>query len=125
MKKIVFLLLCMCSSIGVFAEEKYHINVLREISLQQAQDYERKWEISTYTYTDAYGRSKTRYFLFAANIKHNSEIVLERAKQPGCPWQVRINGSFFYADFSSYNDLKVGDSGVLKYEDGRLYLYIE
>ena len=123
MKKIIVLLLALCLHIYVYSEERYHIKVLNEISYQQAQNYEKKWEISTYTFTNAQGISTTRYFIFANSIEHNSSIVLESSKQSTCPWSVRIDGRFYYAEFTSDEELEVGDRGVLKYDGSRLYFY--
>lgn len=125
-RKFLLLLFSLCICLLAKAEEKYHINVLNEISYEQAQRYERKWEISTFTHED-YNRgvTRTRYFLFAKGIKHNSEIVITASKKAGCPWLVSINGSTYYASFNDDENLKVGDKGVLKYNGDRLYFYKE
>ena len=125
MKKFLFLFVGLFFALNMLAEDRYGINILNEISYQQAQNYPKQWEISTYKYTNPYGQTSTRYFIFAPSIKHNSTIVLIRAKQPGCPWQVRIDGRSYYADFRSSNDLKVGDEGVLKYDGDRLYMCVD
>ena len=128
MKKIVFIFVALLSCLYCVAEDRYHINVLNEISYQQAQTYPKQWEISRYTYTDPRGVSTTRYFLSAPNIRHNSEIVLTRAKSNGCPWQARINSNTYFIDFDGFGDydsLRVGDRGTLKYDGDRLYFYKE
>lgn len=112
-------------SISMYAERKYHINVLNEISAQQAKNHPRPWSVSKYTHTDAQGRTVTKYFDFAPSIKHNSSLVIIKAKNSPYPWQVRINGSFYYADFDSDYELRVGDEGVLKYNGDRLYFVID
>lgn len=125
MKKIIILLFSLCFYINTFAEEKFHVRVLNEISYQQAQFYERKWEISTFTYTNPLGTTTTRYFLFAPSIKHNSKLIIIGSKRPDCPWKVRINGSFYYASFDNDSELKVGDKGVLQYNGNTLYFLKE
>lgn len=112
-------------SLFCYAENRYHINVLNEISSQQAQNHPRPWEISIYTYTNPIGIRTTKYFVFAQSIKHNSQIILEREKRSPYPWVVKINGYTYYADFDNSDELQVGDSGVLKYEGDRLYFYKE
>lgn len=123
MKKLLFLLIGLFVAIGAFAEDRYAINILNEINYQQAQSYPKQWEISKYTYTNPYGQTTTRYFIFAPSIKHESRIVLVRAKKNGCPWQVRIDGRTYFADFRTSNDLKVGEEGILKYDGDMLYMY--
>lgn len=124
MKKNIILLFSLCFYINTFAEGKFHVRILNEISYQQAQSYERKWEISIFTYTNPQGISTTRYFLFAPGIKHNSELII-KSKRPDCPWQVLINGSFYYASFDNDRELKVGDKGVLQYNGNTLYFLKE
>ena len=121
MKKFMILLLGLCVHLCVYAEERYRIKVLNEISYEQAQNYPRKWEISTYTHTDAFGTSTTRYFIFAPSIQHGSEIEIEEAKRPACPWRVRIDGAFSYAEFEDEDELRVGDKGQVRYDGDRLY----
>lgn len=121
MKKFMILLLGLCVHLCVYAEERYRIKVLNEISYEQAQNYPRKWEISTYTHTDAFGTSTTRYFIFAPSIQHGSEIEIEEAKRPACPWRVRIDGAFYYAEFEDEDELRVGDKGQVRYDGDRLY----
>lgn len=98
---------------------------MNEINYQQAQSNPRQWEISKYSYTNPYGQTVVKYFILAPNIKHGSEIVIEKEKKSPYPWQVRINGSFYFADFDNSSDLRVGDQGVLKYDGDRLYFYKE
>lgn len=125
MKQVLTILIALFFAINAVAEDKYAINILNEISYQQAQNYPKQWEISTYKYTNPYGQTSIRYFIFAPSIKHDSSIELVRAKKPGCPWEVRINGYSYFADFSTSNELKVGAKGVLKYNGDRLYMYVE
>lgn len=125
MRKIILVSLLILSAIVAFAEDKYHINVLNEISSQTAKSYPKQWEISTYRHTDYRGVTTTRYFIFAPNIKHGSQIKLTGAKGSGSPWKASINGQTYYVDFNTSNDLKVGDEGVLKYNGDRLYFYSE
>lgn len=122
MKKFILLLLCMSFSICIFANERYHIKVLREISYQQAQTYERKWEISTYSYTVNGMNIHKKYYLFAEGIQHGSSIIIQNKKN-GLPWEVRIDGRSYYASFEDEEELRVGDKGVLKYDGDRLYFY--
>lgn len=125
MKKIIILLFCLCFYINAFAEEKFHVTVLNEISYQQAQSYERKWEISTFSYVNSRGTITTRYFLFAPGIRNNSELIIVKSRRPDCPWQVRINGSSYYASFDNDKELEVGDKGVLQYNGNILYFFKE
>lgn len=125
MKKVLTLIIGLFLTFSVFARDRYAINILNEISYQQAQSYPKQWEISKYTYRNPYGQTSTRYFISAPSIKHESDIELVRAKKPGCPWEVRINGRSYFADFRTSNDLKVGDKGVLKYDGDWLYMYID
>ena len=123
MKKLLFIIaLCFTFNLVAIAGERYRINVLKEISYNQAQNYPRKWEISTYSYKGYDGRTQTRYFIFAPNIKHESTIKVTRKKGNACPWMVSINGQTYYADFVNDGDeIKVGDEGVLKYDGSTLY----
>lgn len=125
LKRVVFVIVCFLGVFNAVGEDRYHINVLNEINYQQAQSYPRQWEISKYSYTNPYGQTVVKYFIFAPNIKHSSEIVIEKEKKSPYPWQVRINGSFYFADFDNSSDLRVGDQGVLKYDGDRLYFYKE
>ena len=124
MKKLLFIIaLCFTFNLVAIAGDRYRINVLKEISYNQAQIYPRKWEISTYTYKNYNnGYTQTRYFIFAPNIKHESTIKVTRKKGNACPWMVSINGQTYYADFVNDGDeIKVGDEGVLKYDGSTLY----
>ncbi|MDO4200999.1 MAG: hypothetical protein Q4D25_02570 [Bacteroidales bacterium] len=123
MKKLLFIFaLCFTFNHFAIAGEEYKINVLVEISYDQAQNYPRKWEISTYTYKNSDGYTQTRYFIFAPNIKHDSTIKVTRQKGKACPWTVIINDKTYYADFINNDDkIKVGDVGVLKYNGDTLY----
>ena len=123
MKKLLFIIaLCFTFNLVAIAGDEYRINVLTEISYNQAQNYPRKWEISTYTYESYDGHTQTRYFIFASNIKHESTIKVIKKKGIACPWTVDINGYTYYADFGSdENEIKVGDEGVLKYNGRTLY----
>ena len=123
MKTIVTLLLLISTSICSFADSKYRIKVLHEISYQQSKDYPKKWEISIYTHTNTTGTSITRYFLPANSIKHDSKIILINKKQSTCPWKVLIDGSYYYAEFNNEEELQAGDEGVVKYEGNVLYFY--
>lgn len=109
--------------VGLHAEDRFHIDVLNEISYQQAQTYPKQWEISTSTFVNPQGVRTTKYFIFAPNIKHNSTIVIDRAKKSPYPWCVSINGYSYYANFDDEYKIRVGDTGVLKYDGDRLYFY--
>lgn len=121
MKKIIILLFSLCFFTDTFAEDKFRIEVLREISYQYAQSYPRKFEIAKFTYTNPLGVTTTRYFIGAEGIKHNSELVIINSKGNDCPWRIRINGNSYYARFDDDDELNVGDEGVLRYEGTTLY----
>ena len=123
MKKLLLIIaLCFTFNLIAIAGDEYRIKVLVEISYNQAQNYPRKWEISTYTHKSYDGYTQTRYFIFASNIKHDSTIKVTRQKGTACPWTVSINGKTYYADFCNDEDeIKVGDVGVLKYNGSTLY----
>jgi hypothetical protein len=123
MKKLLFILaLCFTFNLVAIAGDRYRINVLKEISYSQAQNYPHKWKISSFSYQGYDGRTQTRYFIFAPNIKHESTIKVTRNKGNACPWMVSINGQTYYADFVNDGDkIKVGDEGVLKYDGSTLY----
>lgn len=123
MKKLLFIIaLCFTFNLVAIAGDRYRINVLKEISYNQAQNYPLKWEISIYSYTGYDGRTQTRYFIHAPNIKHESTIKVTRKKGNAYPWMVSINGQTYYADFVNNGDeIKVGDEGVLKYDGSTLY----
>lgn len=125
MKRLLIILVGFFCCLCVFCEERYHINVLNEISYQQAQTYPKPWQISKYSYTNPFGQTITKYFIFAPNIKHESKLIIEKEKRSPYPWQVRINGSFYYADFDNSSELRVGDQGILKYDGDRLYFIKE
>lgn len=125
MKKILISLLGLFFFICAYAEDRYHIKILNEISYQQAQNHVKPWEISKYTYTNPQGVSTTKYFIFAPSIKHGSSITLKKAEKPPYPWQVSIDGKAYYANFDDERVLRVGDKGVLKYDGDRLYFYKE
>ena len=123
MKRLLFIIaLCFTFNLIAVAGDKYKIKVLVEISYNQAQNHPRKWEISSYTHRGYDGRTQTRYFIFAPNIKHESTIKVIREKGNACPWMVSINGNTYYADFVNDEDeIEVGDVGVLKYNGSTLY----
>ena len=125
MRRPILIILCLFISLCTYASDRYHINVLNEISAQQAKTYPKQWEISKYTYTNPQGISTTKYFLFAPSIKHNSSISVDRAKTLPYPWRVTINGMSYFADFDEGDQISVGDKGVLKYDGDRLYFYKE
>jgi hypothetical protein len=122
MKRLLFIIaLCFTFNLIAVAGDKYKIKVLVEISYNQAQNHPRKWEISSYTHRGYDGRTQTRYFIFAPNIKHDSTIEVIRRKGSACPWTVSINNQTYNADFDDEDEIKVGDVGVLKYNGSILY----
>lgn len=128
MKKFLFITICMLFCVVAVASDRIHINVLNEITSQQAQQHPYPWTISTYKHTDYRGVTSVKYFVFADGIRHESRIILTRKKEHGCPWMAEINGRAYFVDFDGFGDyesLKTGDKGVLKYDDDRLYFYKE
>lgn len=123
MIRLILIFISVVFFISAYASERYHINVLQEISYQQAKSYPKQWEISKYTYTNPQGVSTTRYFIFAPSIRHNSIITVDKIKKSPYPWRVTIDGKSYFADFEGEDEIQVGDKGVLKYDGDRLYFY--
>lgn len=126
MKKVLFIILfVLISCVLGIAREQYPIQLLKEVSYSQAQEYPLKWQISTYRYSDG-SRKITRYFLPTTNkIEHDSEIVITKSPSATYPWEVRVNGVPYYASIRNDDEIKVGDRGVLKYEGSYLYFVKE
>ena len=126
MKKLFFtILFVLISSVLAIARDQYSIQLLKEISYNQAQEYPLKWQISTFKYSNG-TIEITRYFVPTSNkIEHDSNIVITKSPSATCPWEVRVNGVPYYASIRNDNEIKVGDRGVLKYDGSYLYFVKE
>lgn len=131
MKKIILILIfCLTSCISAIAGDLIRISLLKEVDESVAKAYPKQWEVSTYSYSftgvNGSGYKTIRYFIPAENVKHNSRIVFTD-KVEGSPWEVRINGKYYYADLSisDSENRTVGDTGTLLYVDGDLYLKMD